>query len=93
MDGDLTGNDVVQGALGDCWYVSSLSIIARNSQYIKGRSINDCKKRQDDAIFGVSPQIFKCFIKYGIYVFKYYKEFKPVYVLVDDLFPVSKSSN
>ena len=30
MEGQLTPNDVVQGKLGDCWYVSSLSIIANN---------------------------------------------------------------
>ena len=46
MEGDLTGNDVVQGKLGNCWYVSSLSIIASNQEYLKGRSMSDCKKLQ-----------------------------------------------
>lgn len=30
MEGKLSPNDVVQGNIGDCWYVSSLSIIATN---------------------------------------------------------------
>jgi hypothetical protein len=28
-----------------------------------------------------------------MYVFKYYKKFQPVYVVVDDLFPVETSSS
>jgi len=30
MEKDLEANDVVQGKLGDCWFVSSLSIITAN---------------------------------------------------------------
>lgn len=33
------------------------------------------------------------FVDYGIYVFKYFKKFKPVYVLVDQLFPVEEALN
>lgn len=45
------------------------------------------------SIYGVNPLLFKFFIKYGIYVFKYFKKFQPIYVIVDDLFPVETSSN
>ena len=37
MSSNLSANDVVQGKLGDCWLVSSLSIIASNDEYIKGK--------------------------------------------------------
>ena len=39
MTKDLRSTDVVQGKLGDCWFVSALSIIANNDEYIRGKSI------------------------------------------------------
>lgn len=45
------------------------------------------------SIYGVNPYLFKFFTKFGLYVFKYYKKFKPVYVIVDDLFPVETTTN
>ena len=83
----------MQGKIGDCWYVSSLSIIANNPEYVKGRAYNECLKSQDMSIYGVNPYLFKFFTKYGMYVFKYYKKFKPVFVVVDDLFPIQTTTN
>ncbi len=45
------------------------------------------------SIYGVNPYLFKFFAKYGLYVFKYYKKFKPVFVVVDDLFPIQTTTN
>ena len=28
MEGEINSNQVMQGNIGDCWYISSLSIIA-----------------------------------------------------------------
>lgn len=39
MKKDLKSTDIVQGMLGDCWYVSALSIITQNDQYVKGKPI------------------------------------------------------
>ena len=39
MNKNLSANDVVQGKLGDCWYVSSLSIIASDDEFIKGKTL------------------------------------------------------
>lgn len=39
MKRNLKSTDIVQGMLGDCWYVSALSIITQNDEYIKGRSL------------------------------------------------------
>lgn len=40
MEGrQISPNDVVQGKLGDCWFVSSLSIIANNDEYLKGKPV------------------------------------------------------
>jgi hypothetical protein len=38
MTENLQSTDVVQGKLGNCWYVSALSIIANDDTYIKGKS-------------------------------------------------------
>jgi hypothetical protein len=39
MEGPLNANHVMQGNIGDCWYISSLSIIATKEEYIKGMPI------------------------------------------------------
>ena len=93
MEGPLNANHVMQGNIGDCWYISSLSIIATKEEYIKGMPIEKCKKDQDCSTYGVNPFLFKFFLQYGMYVFKFFKKFEPVYVVVDDLFPVQTSIN
>ena len=47
MKQNLLSTDVVQGKLGNCWYVSALSIIANNDEYIKGKSLQKCKNNSD----------------------------------------------
>lgn len=39
MNKTLKATDVVQGKLGDCWYVSALSIITLDDLYVKGKPI------------------------------------------------------
>lgn len=41
---NLSANDIVQGKLGDCWFVSSLSIVSRDDTYVKGKPLKECKK-------------------------------------------------
>jgi calpain len=89
MKPDLLPTDVVQGRLGDCWYISALSIVANNDNYIKGKKIKDNKSMSSEILTsGIHPPLFHFFTNYGLYVFKFFKKFKPVYVVVDDLFPV-----
>lgn len=84
--------DVMQGKIGNCWLVSSLSIIANNDEYIIGKDLKKIKGKDDkfaeNFTFGIFPQMFRYFNRYGLYVFKFFKQFKPVYIVVDDLFPV-----
>lgn len=78
----------MQGRLGDCWFVSSLSIVASKDEYITGKAISECTTAPENLIYGVHPVLFQCFDNFGLYVFKFFKSFKPIYVVVDDLFPV-----
>lgn len=41
---NLTSNDIVQGNIGNCWFVSSLSIVTSYDPFIKGESLEKCKK-------------------------------------------------
>lgn len=43
--------------------------------------------------YGIHPAMFHIFKNWGIYVFKFFKGFEPVYVVVDDLFPIETSSS
>ena len=92
MNKNLSANDVVQGKLGDCWLISSMSIIASNDEYIRGKDISYCQRHPEFLTYGIHPQLFHCFAEYGMYVFKFFKNFKPIYVVVDDLFPIEESS-
>lgn len=51
--------------------MSALSIISLNDEYI---------------VNGIIPKVFLFLRKYGIYVFRFYKEFKFRYVIVDGRF-------
>lgn len=92
MKNDLKSTDIVQGNLGDCWYVSALSIITQNDEYIKGKSFEKLKRQPSMLTDGIHPPLFHLFRKYGLYVFKFFKKFKPVYVIIDELFPVEAFS-
>ncbi len=38
LDDDGAGtNDVVQGAIGDCWFIGALSVLATEDKYVRGR--------------------------------------------------------
>lgn len=47
MKQNLKSTDVVQGRLGNCWYVSALSIITNNDELIKGKSIDKCSNNPE----------------------------------------------
>jgi hypothetical protein len=90
MPTDLKSGDVIQGTIGDCWFISSMSIIAQDDKYLRGQNLKDIPTANlsRDIASGIHPPIFEGFRKFGIYVFKYFKNYKPIYVVVDDLIPV-----
>ena len=87
-------NDVMQGALGDCWFISALSVIATKDYLLRGefnKSILEDGKIDEEEIKmmseGIYPPIFHSFSTKGIYCFRFYKNFKWRYVLIDDRIP------
>lgn len=95
---ELSANDSVQGALGDCWFIGALSAIAVRDQLIRG-SIenldNPSKVTMDTATGlkeGVYPPIFHPFARKGLYCFSFFKNSKWRYVIIDDKLPFIKDS-
>ena len=93
-------NDVMQGALGDCWFISALSVIATKDYLLRGefdRNILDDGKIDEEEIKmmseGIYPPIFHSFSSKGIYCFRFFKNFKWRYVLIDDRLPCHATYN
>ena len=73
-------NDVIQGNLGDYWFISALSVIATKDYLLRGefnKNILDDGKIDEEEIKmmseGVYPPIFHNFAVKGIYCFRFFK--------------------
>ena len=93
-------NDVMQGILGDCWFISALSVIATKDYLLRGefdKGILDDGKIDEEEIKmmseGIYPPIFHSFSSKGIYCFRFFKNFKWRYVLIDDRLPCNAVYN
>ena len=96
----IESNDVIQGCLGDCWFISALSVLATKDFLLRGEFNEEIlvdKKidSEENAMLstGVYPPIFHSFRKKGIFCFRFFKNFKWRYVLVDNRLPCSKIYN
>ena len=95
-----SSNQIIQGALGDCWFISALSILATREDLLEGW-LSKYKITKDFIVTryiaqemteGVYPPIFRSYEKYGVYVFKFFKNFSWRYVIIDDRIPWYKSN-
>jgi calpain, invertebrate len=94
--GDASSNDVRQGAIGDCWFIGALSVLATRDELIVGAGSSPMVKdgmmidKQIASYFsmGVFPPLFHKYATRGIYVMRFFKEFKWRYVIIDDRIPV-----
>lgn len=80
--------------LGNCWFVSGLSILATHDNLIRGSfhpSDENLKEISNEEVkqmsSGVYPPMFHYLRKYGIYVFRFFKNYQWRYVIIDDKLP------
>ena len=96
----VESNDVIQGCLGDCWFISALSVIATKDYLLRGEFsddiLSDKKIDPEENVMlstGIYPPIFHSFRKKGIFCFRFFKNFKWRYVLVDNRLPCLRVYN
>lgn len=95
IKGDASANEVKQGALGDCWFIGALSVLATRDELLRGAAehvppelvqlIDAPTSKMLSS--GVYPPIFHKFRHNGIYVLRFFKDSKWRYVLIDDRLP------
>ena len=97
MESYNSANEVIQGALGNCWFISALAVIASKDYLLRGEfneTILDDGVIDEEEVkmlsCGVYPPIFHHFRSKGIYCFKFYKNYKWRYVIIDDRLPCLK---
>lgn len=90
-------SEVVQGALGDCWFISALAAIATKDHLIRGEFhesiLDDGDINNEETVMlssGIYPPVFHYFRSKAIYCFRFYKDFKWRYVIIDDRLPCMK---
>ena len=85
----IGAQDVKQGKLGDCWFLSALATLAAQPEKI--RSCFCVDGDQDDVILGEKGLWEQC-QQYGIVVCRFMKNFEWYYVIIDDRIPVFDAS-
>ena len=100
IDETASSEDVIKGGLKNNWFISALTILANKQHFLKGEfraeifnDKNIDKKEFQMLSFGVYPPIFHYFAKKNIYCFKFYKDFRWKYVIIDDRLPCLKTDN
>jgi hypothetical protein len=97
---EASSNEVIQGALGDCWFIGALSVLASRDELLIG-GLNQYDINNDFEVTesiaktmaeGVYPPIFKSYERTGLYVFRFFKDFSWRYVIIDDRIPCYKSN-
>lgn len=92
-------NDVIQGCLGDCWFISALSVLATKDHLLRGEFnehiLEDGVIDEEENVMlstGCYPPIFHCFRIKNLFCFRFFKDFKWRYVIIDDRIPCRKVS-
>lgn len=101
ISGDASSNEVKQGALGDCWFIGAMSVLATRDELIRGGTDGiapEMSRLIDNEAatvlsMGVFPPIFHRFRYKGIYCLRFFKEFAWRYVIIDDRLPVYKGNS
>jgi len=100
IDAGAGAGDVKQGTIGDCWFVSALSVLVTRDELLTGgragmkydKDMIIDKETASSLSLGVWPSIFHRHRLQGIYVLRFFKNFEWIYVIVDDRLPVDKTT-
>jgi calpain len=95
VDDGAASADCIQGNLGDCWFISAMSVLATRDELLvggrRGMELDpDMIVDQEIAALlskGVYPPIFHRYRKIGLYVIRIFKNFTWIYVSVDERLP------
>jgi calpain len=97
IDEDAKATSVMQGLIGDCWFMSSLSLTATDDQLLRGTGSMTGKMAKAateagsaDLRKGIYPPLFHVYGKLGIYCLKFYKDGLPRWVVTDSRVPRPK---
>jgi hypothetical protein len=101
LDNVASNCEILKGALKNNWFLSALQIISSKDHLLKGEFrmeiFNDSYINNKSEAYmlstGVYPPIFHEFAKKGLFCFKFYKNFRWRYVIVDDRIPCLNSKH
>ncbi|CAG9315691.1 unnamed protein product [Blepharisma stoltei] len=90
----ISTNDVIQGSLGDCWFIGALCVLATRDNLVRGsiESLSNPNEITAENALGVSkgvyPPIFHCFAKKGLYVLRFFINDAWRWVIIDERVPM-----
>lgn len=96
VDDGVASADCIQGNIGDCWFISAMSVLATRDELLvggrRGMELDEdmIVDKEIAAILsnGVYPPIFHKYRAIGLYVIRVYKNFQWIYVIADERVPV-----